>query len=357
MSVITYKCPNCDAGLAFDPDNGKFVCDFCKSSFEEQVLQDKEKQAAQEGQTRPEESAEQKAQTEQAFGEHSQLYECPNCGAEIIADDTTAATFCVYCHNPVVLAGKIAGSFRPDYLIPFSVDRKRVTDLFNEWCKKKKFMEDDFHSQKQVDNLQGVYYPFWVIDVKANGRLAGTGRKVRTWRSGDYTYTETSVYRVQREGVLDFNDITVTALNKKQINILNGIQPFNMSRLKPFNMSFLSGFLAEKRNIEQEGARVAMEQTVVDGGNALLKGSVGGYSSVSYEDVAITPVNEDWLHVMLPAWMLTYRFRDEDYFFAVNGDTGKVAGRVPVSRKKLAGLFAGVAAGLSALLIFLGWLI
>lgn len=351
-NTVTYKCPNCDSGLSLDPNSGFFVCEYCKSGFSQDqifsITPDDPSAASQTDNT-------QAACDE--FAEHSALYCCPSCGAEVMVDETTAATFCVYCHNPVVLSGKIDGSYRPDYLIPFSVDRERALRIFQDWCKQKKFADPAFFSQAQQDYMQGVYYPFWVIDAKATANLDALGKNVRTWRSGDYVYRETSIYRVLRQGELSFNDITFTALDKQQLRILNGIQPYDTNRLKPFHMSFLSGFLAEKRNLEKENMRCATDNVIQNSGQTVLKNSVTGYGSVTYNNVSVIPTDESWLHIMFPAWMLTYQYKGENYFFAINGDSGKVAGRVPVSKKKLALLFTSLAVGISGILIFLGWLL
>lgn len=350
MPTVTYKCPHCDAGLIFDPQSGCFACEYCRAQFTEEELNAPKAQSDVSG-GGPAEASE---------GEdwpQNSLYRCPNCGAEVITDDTTAATFCVYCHNPVILSGKVEGTYKPDHVIPFLIDKTKVQGLFQEWCGKKKFIQDEFLKQAKGDLLMGVYYPFWVVDSKVTAGMSARGEKVRTWRSGNTEYTETSVYTVIREGDIDFNDIAVTALDKKQAHILDGVHPYDMTKMVPFSAAFLSGFLAEKRNIEKENARPAVEQVITESSKSMLLSTMPGYSSLSVISEKAVPVNENWLYLMLPAWMFTYKYKGEDYYFAMNGESGKIAGRVPVSSKKLSILFAGLAAGIAGILMLMGWLL
>ena len=120
MAVVTYKCPNCGGGLKFDPASQKFACEYCLSKFEEEALRDKFplEKAAEEVDS----ATKAKAEAEEAV-----VYNCPSCGAQIVTCETTAATFCFYCHNPVVLAGRLEGKYLPEKIIPFAVPKEKVT--------------------------------------------------------------------------------------------------------------------------------------------------------------------------------------------------------------------------------------
>ena len=119
------------------------------------------------------------------------LYTCPSCGAQIVTDATTAATFCYYCHNPVVLAGRLTGSFEPDYVIPFQIDRKKAEEIFGQWIRRKRFVPDSFYSPKQIQTMTGVYFPYWLYRCQLHGNLTAEGRNNRVWTAGNIRYTET----------------------------------------------------------------------------------------------------------------------------------------------------------------------
>ena len=262
------------------------------------------------------------------------VYTCPNCGAEIITDDTTAATFCFYCHNPVILKGRLSGGMAPDKVIPFSIPKEKVKEQLISWCKSKKYIDDGFFSEMQLEKLTGVYFPFWLVDSDVRATMTAKSNSLKVWVVGDIEYTETSVYALTRSGDVKLSEITVKALDRKDAELLNGVYPYDMSGLKDFNMSFLSGFMAEKRNIEKNAAEPQANEIIRSAAEGQLEGTLSGYGTVTGQNMAVDEVKSDWKYALMPAWTMTYRYKGELYYFAMNGQTGKIAGRVPVSRKK-----------------------
>lgn len=342
MSAITYKCPNCPSNLKLDPESQKFVCDYCGSVF---TLDELEKRTAQD--TSPKTD----------FAKSVRLYNCRNCGAEVFTDDTTAATFCVYCHSPVVLAEELSGDYEPDQVIPFKIPKEKVTDAMMAWCKKKRFIDDAFFEEAQVEKLTGVYFPYFIVDGKTHGRMNRRGTKVKTWRQGNYRYTQTDTYQIEREGDVVFNDIPITALSKDHTYILNGIQPFDQKKAIPFTMPYLSGFLADKRNISKEDALPEVKETARQATASRLHETVTGYTTLAAGDESITVTKTDFSYVLMPSWMLTYQYGQEKYYFAMNGDSGKIAGRVPLSKRKLNLFFISITALVTAVMMLVGWLV
>jgi len=336
MSAITYKCPNCDADLTYRPATGDFGCAYCGSSFSEAQLEQIQQQQNI--------IDEQQAQEGNEFTDHAVLYTCPSCGAELVTDDTTAATFCFYCHNPVIMQGRLSGDMQPDAVIPFAVSKEEVKEKLLGWCKGKKYIDDGFISDMQLEKLTGVYFPFWLADSRVNATLTANTTSLKVWVLGNIEYTETSQYAITRGGTLDINDITLKALNREDAELLNGVYPYDFQGLKPFKMSFLSGFFAEKRNLEQKEVVEEAAAIIKNSAETLLENTIGGYGAVSSKNTTINSHDTSWQYVLLPAWMMTYRYKNELYYFAMNGQSGKIAGRVPVSKKKLNKLFWTVAA-------------
>ena len=227
MSVITYKCPNCDGGLTFSPESGTYVCEYCFSKFSQEELID-DTQPSETVQEEPAvEDVSENAQTKESAVE----YHCPSCGAEIITDETTAATFCFYCHNPIVLSGKLEGSYLPDGIIPFKISKEEATEKFMEWIRKKKFAPRGFYSKNNIEKMSGVYFPYWLYDCEVDSTMNGTAREIRVWRVGDIEYTETKVFEVKRAGKVSFRHLPKTALQKAQSVLLNGIFPYEFGAL------------------------------------------------------------------------------------------------------------------------------
>lgn len=168
MEIQSYKCPNCGGGLVFDPKTQKFKCEYCLSAFTEETLKEMEEAARKsEEASKPGEMPEaEKIESQKQAESKMVLYTCPSCGAEIVAQETTASTYCCYCHNPVVLSGSLDGKYRPDGLIPFEIDKKKAKEIFKNWIQKKKYVPDDFYSPRQMDYLEGIYYHIGCIAVR-----------------------------------------------------------------------------------------------------------------------------------------------------------------------------------------------
>ena len=219
MSVVSYKCPNCDGELVFNPRTQKYRCEYCASAFSQEELNQMQPEGAH--QPRPESPSQTQQEPESQEQENTSsmepegnVYRCPSCGAEIVTDDTTAASFCYYCHNPVVLSGRVSGEYLPHKIIPFAIDKKQATEKFLEYVHSKKFVPKAFFNKSQIEKISGVYFPYWMVDMDMEGSLQAEGRNVRVWRSGDTEYTETKIYRVERAGDIHLEDITRNALKK-----------------------------------------------------------------------------------------------------------------------------------------------
>lgn len=354
MEALTYKCPNCGGGLIFDPASGQFKCEFCLSKFTEAELKkhfpDMAAPEADEPKP-PEEGTDD-------FAAHTMAYRCPSCGAEILTDDTTAATFCYYCHNPIVCEGRLSGEFKPDKVVPFEIDRKAAEKTFMDWIRKRKFVPRDFFGKKQIEKMTGVYFPYWMTEAEMNGTLEGTARKVRVWVAGDLEYTETTTYRVHRAGKLRFGEYLSLAFRKGDQTLLNRILPYDMTKAVDFAMPYLSGFQAEKRDVERKEAENAVQHTLHMYAEDLLRDTTGGVGPLTGEQTAFSGEQYDWKYCLLPVWLMTYRGKDEKmYYFALNAQTGEIVGELPLSTKRLAGLFAGVAGAVFVLMLIGGLLL
>lgn len=334
MPIVQYKCPNCGASLEFQADSQKFSCEYCGSSFTEKQM----KQMHEEDSLSSEESA-AKALSEQSvqqeFEEHNHLYNCPSCGAEIITDDVTAATFCVYCHSPVVLSGRLAGEFRPNLVLPFQLNREQALETFQKWCNQKWFLPRAFTSEVQLEKLTGIYIPFWMADCKMDADMHAIGKKIRSWQSGDYQYTETQEYAVHRRADLNFNGIPADGSSKTDDKLMEAIEPFRYEELKVFSMPYLSGFQAEKYDVNKQQVFPRIRQRAEESATSLLRSTIQGYNMVSVTSNQTNILKTDWNYVLLPVWMMTYQYRNQRYFFAMNGQTSKMAGRLPLSWAKV----------------------
>ena len=367
MAAITYKCPNCGGGLIFEPNAQKYRCEYCLSDFTQEQLEEiweKQKEAEAGDEVQPESevgmpSEPQSGQPESETGqpEAAVLYTCPSCGAQIVTDETTSATFCYYCHNPIVLGGRLEGSFKPDYVIPFRIDRKKAEEIFSQWISHKRFVPEAFYNKKQIETMTGVYFPYWLYGCRVEGQLKAQGTRLRVWTAGDLRYTETKIYDVDRQGTMDVDHVARGALQKANRELVDSVLPYKMEEKKDFAMGYLSGFLAENRDMEKQQFVQEVQSEVREFALSNLQAQVGDYSSVQIQQKNVTVSGEEWSYALLPVWTLTYndKARGKIYYFALNGQTGKVCGELPVDNKKLIILFLSVFLPLFVLLLIGGY--
>ena len=332
MSAITYKCPNCDGGLIFDPESGNYACEYCLSKFTQDELM-AESQSAETAQVVDEPVQETESESVQ---ESALIYRCPSCGAEVITDETTAATYCFYCHNPIVLEGKLSGEYLPNGIIPFKITKDEAVEKFHEWIQKKKFVAKGFYSKKNIEKMSGVYFPYWLYDCVTNSTMNGSARDVRIWRVGDLEYTETKLYSINRVGKISYKNLPKTALQKAQNAMLKGIFPYEFGALEKFHMGYLSGFQAEKRDIDKDTLSKEIHNEIQKYAEKRMRNTVSGHTSFNVETQNHTIAKEEFKYTLLPVWVMTYRQSgNQVYYFAMNGQTGEIVGKLPINRKKL----------------------
>ena len=351
MDTVSYQCPNCGGSLIFDPEQQKYHCEYCISYFTEEELETK---------AQVKEALAEKIQAEEATVQEAEalLYHCPSCGAEIVTDDTTAATFCFYCHNPVVLKGRLDGEYRPDYVIPFAISREQALERFEAWIRNKRFVPKDFYAKEQIEKLSGVYFPYLLYSCQVEGGIEAGAFQKRVWRTGNLQYTETKQYQVSREGTMEVCDVTRNALKKADRELIESVLPYHMKEKKPFSMAYLSGFLAEKRDMGKEEFEQEMKEEVSAYAAMMLKNSISGYDEVEVQSSRIDMTSPKWEYAMMPVWTLTYQDEtDHIYYFALNGQTGKICGELPVDSRKLKLLFAAVFFPVLICLLAVGYLI
>jgi DNA-directed RNA polymerase subunit RPC12/RpoP len=347
-STVIYRCPNCDAGLLFDADSQKFACEFCLSKFTEEELSATD--SAEKAQKAEKENAE--------FAGSINEYNCPSCGAEIITDKSTIADFCYYCHNPIVLSDRVSGAIKPSKIIPFAFDREGAREAFIRAVKKKRFLPKDFKSAEHIEKIKGIYYPYWITDADTDASLEAYAHRIRKWRSGNYRYTETSKFKVFRDGFIHFEDIATSAMKTEDKKMLEGILPYPPDAYVDFSMPYLLGYSAKKRDVERAELSEEVRDRMHSYAEELLSDTVHGYNSVHHKKTGINIKSCHWEYSLLPIWVLNYikktKKKTKVYTYAMNGHTGKIYGEYPVSFPKLLVLFGILATSLTVICTLIG---
>ena len=347
-TVQEYKCPNCGAQLRFHPKKQGFVCEYCDSFFTQEECKAANEQMQQQ--------AKEDAPRDEEFAEGSRLYSCPSCGAELITDENTAATECYYCHDPVVLKGRLSGEYRPSRVIPFKLTRSDAEGIFKDWCKKRWFLPKRFLSESQLLHMAGVYVPFWVANCNIHGQMTAVCKQTRSWTSGGYQYTEVKEFDVYRDASLLFEGIPADGASKIEDELMEAIEPFDYREATDFEMSYLSGFLSDKYDMNKAQVFPRVRNRAVNGSDQLLRSTMTGYSSIRVTQSDMQVLQTKWEYMLLPVWFMTYQYRGKQYAFAINGQSGKQAGTPPLDTGKLLGVCALITAA-CALVGFLGGLL
>lgn len=369
--VTNYQCPACTGPVHFSPETGKVVCDYCGSTYElaeiEALYAEKDAKAAE---TMAEEEKKEEAETEDDregteysgdwdtsglndnWGEDSanmKAYSCPSCGAELICDSTTGATSCPYCGNPTVVPGQFTGALKPNYVIPFKIKKEAAIEALKKHYKGKYLLPGRFTSENHLQEIKGVYVPFWMFDGSAEASASYDATITTVRRRGDEEITDTAHYRVSRSGNMSFAKIPVDASTKMPDEYMDSIEPYDYSDLKEFSTAYLPGFLADKYDVtvdnSWERADTRCEQTI----KSALRSTVVGYQTCIPTREWVNMERGKVHYALLPVWLLTTKWNGKNYLFAVNGQTGKTVGDLPVSKGKYWATFAGIAAGLSVI--------
>lgn len=321
--VLDVQCPSCSAPLHFDAKLGKMKCDYCDSVFDVNELKNVDNVTVMES-------------TEENKSEENYVkYNCPDCGAEIIADETTSATFCLYCGNTAILKNKLSGKFAPDKIIPFKTEKEDAINAFKGLCKGRIFMPKFFNSEKNIEKITGLYIPFWLYEVDVDGSIDATGIKVTSWSNGNTHYTKQDFYDINRTGNMNFKRIPVDGSTRFANDIMNTLEPFYFHYLVDYNHAYLSGYLAENYDVSFEEAFKDAEARSLETTKNVMLNDMGNYATKTIKSNSLKSEMKSYEYALLPVWMLNVKYKDKYYLFAMNGQTGEFVGDVPIDKKKV----------------------
>lgn len=327
--ALENKCPACKASISFNPTIGKFKCEYCGSEFTLEEMQQHNDNASTDEKNKPKEQQEKKDTYDGYVA-----YHCESCGAEIIADEQTAATFCIYCGNTAILKSKLSGKFTPDKMIVFKKDKQEPINAFKNLRKGRPLMPKDFNSEKNIEKIRGIYIPFWLYDINVSGDLDMIGEIITSWSSGNTHYTKTDKYKVVRGGTIDYHNIPVDASSRFDNNIMNSIEPFNFVELIPYNHAYLSGFYAERFDESSDKTFPEASVRAVNSTRERLKNDATRYTTKTITLDTLKSKETGKKYVLLPVWMVNVKYKDKMHIFAMNGQTGEFIGNIPLDKGK-----------------------
>ena len=331
-NIKEYKCPCCGGAVVFDSSVQKMKCPFCDTEFEIDAMQDYEEELDNE--QKSDMKWDMPAGGEWSENEESALhtYVCKSCGGEIVGDESLAASLCPFCGNPIVIAGQLSGELRPDYVLPFKLDKKAAKEGLMKHISGKRLLPKIFKDQNHIDEIKGIYVPFWLFDTDAEADIRYKATTIRKWSDSNYNYTETSYFTVRRCGNIDFEHVPVDGSNKLPDELMESIEPFDFSEAVPFKTAYLAGYMADKYDISAENSIERANERVKCSTEDAFSSTVKGYVSVVPENSNIKLNKGCIKYALYPVWLLNTTWNGNKYTFAMNGQTGKFVGDLPADK-------------------------
>ena len=326
MEALDNKCPTCGATITFNPLNQLWDCQYCSSKFTLDELQKFNNASSAVAnlvdQLMPDTTV-----------DDLDVYRCRNCGAQIMADRTTTSTFCVYCGSVAILKERFHQGKAPNYIIPFKKVKEDAIKGFKKVTRGKLLTPKCFKDSKNIEKITGVYIPFWAYDLEANGEIEFEASDIETWSDSRYRYQKVHRYSVRKSGHFDFNKVLADASSRFPDSLMDSLEPFNFDDLKPYNHAYLSGFLAEKYDVDEKQGLSRVSGRSKDTAVSLMENTVGHQQRTIVNNGI--RVSARYTHyILLPVWMVNIRYNKRIYTFAMNGQTGKMVGNIPVSIPK-----------------------
>lgn len=370
--VTEFKCPACTAPLHFSEETGRLECDYCGSSFSVEEMEsrsaEKEQQAAEAFEKA---AAEAKADAKDWDGPDAQdswgkevtnlkTYSCPSCGAELICDEATAATSCPYCGNNAIIPGQFRGALKPELVIPFQIGKDEAVKALKAHYKGKPFLPKSFSDENHIQEIKGIYVPFWLFDGQAEADVSFAATRSTVMVTGRERITTTRHFDVRRAGTVSFEKIPVDASKKMPDDYMDSLEPFRYDAMVPFSTAYLPGFFADIPDVSIEECSLRAELRATDTAVESMSRQVSGYETCipTRKDAQLRRGKVRC--ALLPVWLLSTQWEGQNFLFAMNGQTGKMVSDLPVSKKRYwawwGGLTAGITAALAVITVFANWL-
>ncbi len=355
--LIEYKCPCCGGAVEFNSNVQKMKCPYCDTEFEMDVLQSYNEELQNEEEDALSWESPAGGEWQEGETDGMRVYICESCAGEIIGDENLGATKCPYCGNNVVIKGQFSGDLKPDYVIPFKLDKKAAKEAFKNHLEGKKLLPKLFKDENHLEEIKGLYVPFWLFDADVNGHMRYRATRVRSWSDSNYIYTQTNFYSIVRGGTVGFERVPVDGSTRMLDEWMESLEPYDFSEAVDFQTAYLAGYLADKYDVSADASVERANNRIRQSMEDIFRSTVSAtYTSVVRENGSINIQNGKAKYALYPVWVLTTKWQDKTYLFAMNGQTGKFVGELPTDRGaywKYWGMFTGIFAAIIMLILLL----
>ena len=350
-------CPRCGADISFDPSTGKVYCEYCGSYSdisEVELNQYNKEKAKVQASTQSKPDSDQS--NEPSYGaikeDDSDIYDefhCSSCGAQLITDKTTTITRCVFCGSQQMIKQRMTGRFEPKKILPFKINQASFLSIYRTFINKKIFAPNEFRNNPFIKEIRGLYVPFYLYNynVISYGRGQAEERRDKTTYYKWFEYQQQETALVQIDGSTRLDD-----------SIMSSLEPFYMNALVDYNPAYITGFQAEKTDEAAESLDMKAENRVIMQSNKVVNNHVRPYRQTGGYLVSDFTKKCDPEYALFPIWFVNTNFNNKKYSYAINGQTGKVVGEVPISKPKFYTLMSILTSIAVVLTLFIGilWL-
>lgn len=328
------KCPSCGGTMDFDPKTGGLHCPYC--DYEEAIeAVEEEPEKAQELDF---ESAELTGDCD--WGAEKKVVLCKTCGAQSVYDALEIASECPYCGSNQVMEEKGKDTLAPGGVVPFQLTAREAGEKFKNWIRKKLFCPRAAKESAKPKSFKGIYLPYWTFDARTESKYRGEYGINRTVKDKDGKSTVVTDWHscsgTYRE---DIDDQLVAATENHDEAMLRRIEPFRTEENKAYKPEYVAGFIAERYSL---GLKNAWEKAKKYIGKR-LEGNIREVIQQEHcaDDARVSSLKTayhdvTYKYLLLPVWLSSFKYNDKIYQFFVNGQTGRVAGKTPISPIRVA---------------------
>lgn len=344
-------CPNCGSTIIkYDIGSGKLKCDYCKTTFESQKIND---------------DTNLRELTGSIIGEGAQninndfnnfiTLKCNGCGAEVIINtENSTNAKCHWCGSLLSINSRIENGSVPDTILPFKIRKEIATQIIQNFISSEKsYANKQFLKNFKQEDIVGVYLPYLIVDLNGHSEFDGYGNHIidKEYYEIDTRYFPHSYYKYKVETYhincnFDFTiDDFILESNSKKIDITNSlisndiiksIMPFDTENCIQFNSNYLYGYNMEKRDINTNDLEQYVNNKVKKITKNAINDELGFFDGkIRWKKEKINIKGTKWIASYMPVWLYTYKKNKKSIdYIAVNGRTGKIDGSIPINKLK-----------------------
>lgn len=332
-----FPCQQCGANLVFSPGEGGLKCEYCGH---EQALGSENAQPVVEYDfAQAIASARRRPARQLVEGGHE--VRCEGCGAHTVL--STEAGRCPFCDSPVVMVQSEEEIFTPENLLPFKIEEKQAREAFKSWVSSRWFAPNDLAMRARREGMDGVFLPYWTYDSETRTSYTGQ-RGIHYYVDEQYQDAngDTKTRRVRKTRwypafgsvYCSFDDVLVSATKALPRALIEKLEPWDLDQLVPYAPGYLSGYLANRYDIDLEpGFEIAEDRMEPVIRNAIARDIGGDEQRIFTTRIQHSDVR--FKHFLLPLWISSFRYQDKVFRFLVNARTGEPAGERPYSWVKI----------------------